>query len=127
YNTGITDFSQVTILPNSPVKLGRPGGVVLDPRVISTNPPSVSQYHTFIYVVDQATNTVAVVRSDNFQVLGRLGGFTSPRDVSLNCSQGLGSRTLYVTDFATAQVIAVDLGGIAVSFTSQPGSPSPCA
>jgi len=123
--TNTSDFNQMTVLANSPVKLGRPGGVVLDPQLVNVIGPSL--FHTFMYVVDQATDTVAVVRSDNFKVLGRLGGFTSPRDVSINCSQGLASRTLYVTDFATAQCIAVDLEGIAVNFTSQPGAPSPCA
>jgi hypothetical protein len=125
YAQGITDFNQITTLANTPVRMGRPGGLVTDPRLITIIGPSL--FHTFIYVVDQATSTVAVVRSDNFQVLGRLGGFTSPRDVSLMCSQGLASSTLYVSDFATGQLIAIDLEGIAVNFTSQPGSPSPCA
>jgi YVTN family beta-propeller protein len=125
YATGITDFSQITVLPNSPVKMGRPGGLVLDPRIILTIGPNL--FHTFIYVVDQATNTIAVVRSDNFQVLGRLSGFTSPRDVSIMLSQGLSSTTLYVSDFATGQVVAVDLEGISVNFTTQPGAQSPCA
>jgi YVTN family beta-propeller protein len=126
YLAGVTDFSQIIVVPNSPVRIGRPGGVVLDPQIIS-NPAFGSLYHTFIYVVDQATNTVAVVRSDNFQVLGRLGGFTSPRDVTLMLSQSLSSRTLYVSDFATGQVVAVDLEGISVNFTTQPGAASPCA
>ena len=125
YSTGITDFSQIAVLTNSPIRLGRPGGVVLDPRLITTIGPTL--FHTFIYIVDQATSTVAVVRSDNFQVLGRLSGFTSPRDVSIMVSTALSSTTLYVTDFATGQVVAVDLEGISVNFTSQPGAPSPCA
>jgi YVTN family beta-propeller protein len=125
YGTGITDFSQIAIVPNAPVRLGRPGGLVTDPRLITILGPNL--FHTFIYVVDQATNTVAVVRSDNFQVMGRLGGFTSPRDVTIMLSQSLSSTTLYVSDFATGQVVAVDLEGISVNFTTQPGSPSPCA
>jgi DNA-binding beta-propeller fold protein YncE len=78
-------------------------------------------------VVDQQSQTVEVVRSDNFKVLGRLGGFQDPRDVSISTNTSQSATTLYVSNFGSNQLVAVDLEGIAVSFTGQPGAPSPCA
>jgi hypothetical protein len=128
HQQGITDFSLITLLPNTPVRTGRPAGVVFDPRVILPgNGPS--SFHTFIYVVDERSGTVQVLRSDNLRSIGRLSGFSSPRDVTIthDLSTPLSRRvTLYVTNFGSNQVTALDLDGIKVSFTGQPGAPSPC-
>jgi hypothetical protein len=125
FNQGITDFSLISILPNTPVRLGRPAGVTFDPRIIGPGNGAFS-FHTYIYVVDERTGTVEVVRSDNFQILGRLAGFSSPRDVSVSTNTSQSATTLYVTNFGSNQLIGVDLEGITVSFTGQPGAPSPC-
>lgn len=128
YNQGITDFSLISVLPNTPVRMGRPAGVTFDPRVIAPLPttPSNHYFHTFIYVVNEATGTVDIVRSDNFKVIGRLSGFTSPRDVSVSTNGNQSLTTLYVTNFGSNQLVAVDLEGIVVSFGGQPGAASPC-
>jgi YVTN family beta-propeller protein len=126
FNQGITDFSLISILPNTPVRLGRPAGVTLDPRVLLPGNGPYS-YHTFIYVVDERSGTVQVVRSDNLRILGRLSGFSSPRDVGISTNTGQVQTTLYVSNFGAKQVVGLDLEGIKVSFTGQPGAPSPCA
>jgi hypothetical protein len=125
FNQGITDFSLISILPNTPVRLGRPAGVTFDPRIIGPGNGTFS-FHTYMYVVDERTATVQVVRSDNFQILGRLAGFSSPRDVSVSTNTSQSATTLYVSNFGSNQLIGVDLEGITVSFTGQPGAPSPC-
>jgi hypothetical protein len=125
FNQGITDFSLISILPNTPVRLGRPAGVTFDPRLIGPG-NGLFSFHTYIYVVDERTQTVQVVRSDNFQILGRLGGFSSPRDVSVSTNTSQSATTLYVSNFGSNQLVGVDLEGITVSFTGQPGAPSPC-
>ncbi len=135
FNAGIGDFTAISILPNTPVRLGRPAGIVFDPRVIAPianpNPPPAllidsTTFHTFIYMVDERTATVAIVRSDNFKILGRITGFSSPKDVSITNDFGLSRTALYVSDFAAKAVVAVDLETIKVSFTGQPGAASPC-
>ena len=141
WRQGITDFSLISVLPNTPVRLGRPAGVAFDPRQIPPVqcPPPVwvigpNTFHTFIYVVDERTATVQVVRSDNLQVVGRFTGFSSPRDVSVATDGGQKRTTLYVSDFAANQVVAINLEGIKVAFGLdgcgnlgvQPGGQSPC-
>lgn len=120
FNQGITDFSLIsTIQP--PVRVGRPIGAIVDHRF----DPNFN-YNGFLYVVDQRTNTVAVVSTINFQTLGRFGGFSSPRDVGLT-TDGSGARTsLFVSDFAANNLVAIDLQGLVVSFAGQPGAASPC-
>ncbi len=125
FNQGITDYSLISILPNTPVRLGRLGGVTFDPRIIGPGNGN-SSFHTYIYAVDERTGTIEVIRSDNFKVLGRLAGFQSPRDVSVSTNSSGTSTTLYVSNFGANQLVGVDLEGITVSFTGQPGAPSPC-
>lgn len=126
FNQGVTDYSLISILPNTPVRVGRPGGVVLDPRIIGQL-GTVSDFHTYIYVVDERTGTVEVVRSDNFKIIGRLSGFSSPRDVTISTNTAQSATTLYVSSFGANQLVGVDLEGIAVTFGTQPGQVSPCA
>ena len=132
FNQSITDFSLVTILTNSPVRLGRPAGMVFDPRLIpGVNTPFgyvllPSSMHTFMYVVDQRSKTVQVVRTDNFKTIGNIAGFSDPRDVSVSTNVAQSATTLYVSDYGSNQLVAVDLEGIAVTYTGQPGAPSPC-
>jgi hypothetical protein len=120
-----SDFSLITVLPNTPVRLGRPAGVTFDPRIIGPGNGN-SSFHTFIYVVNETTGTVDIVRSDNFKVIGRLTGFSSPRDVSVSTNPSQSATTLYVSNFGSNQLIGVDLEGIVVSFSGQPGAPSVC-
>jgi hypothetical protein len=131
FNQGITDFTGITITPNTPVTMGRPGGVVFDRRQIppiSITPPVAgpTSFHTFIYVVNEKTETVDVVRSDTFQTLGRLAGFQSPRDVAQSLNTSLIAANLFVSNFGSNEVVAVNLDTIKVSFSGQPGAPSPC-
>ncbi len=120
FNQGITDFSLISTVPPGPVRTGRPGGMVTDPRWDNTTG------HTFIYLVDQRTATVSVLDSRNLQRLGRFTGFSSPRDVSISTDLSLARTTLYVSDFAANNLVGIDLQGITVSFAGQPGAPSPC-
>ena len=120
FNQGITDLSLMQVVPNTPVRMGRPGGMVVDPRW------DPATFHTFMYMVDQRTKTVAVVDSRNFKILGRFAGFVSPRDVTVSTNFGRNTTTLWVSDFASNQVVGVDLQSITVTFGGQPGAPSPC-
>ena len=123
YNQGVTDYKLVNIVPNAPVRMGRPGGIAYDRRFITL----ISQFgHTYMYVVDERAKVVNVVRTDNLKVLGRFTGFTDPRDVSISTDTGNNITTLYVSDFGANQLVAIDLQGIAVSFGGQPGAASPC-
>jgi hypothetical protein len=129
FNQGVTDFSLITLLANAPVRLGRPAGLTFDPRLI----PPVGGFlvpdsmHTFIYVVDEQTATVEVVRSDSFKVIGRFVGFQDPRDVGVSTNPSQSATTLYVSNFGSNELIGIDLEGIAVTFGGQPGAQSPCA
>jgi hypothetical protein len=119
FNQGITDFSLISTI-DPPVRVGRPIGVVTDPRVDPNN------FETFIYVVDQRTATVAVLDSRNLQTLGRFTGFSSPRDISISTDLSLARTTMYVSDFAANNLVAIDMQGITVNFSGQPGAQSPC-
>ena len=132
FNQGITDFELLSIVPNSPVRLGRPSGMVVDPRfestIISLIPLVVGPDfgHTFLYMVDQRTATIRVLDSRTLKALGRFTGFSSPRDVSISTDTSGSRTTLYVTDFASNQLVGIDLQSIAITFTGQPGAPSVC-
>jgi len=118
---GVEDFTRAKILANSPVRMGRPGGMMVDPRWDATN-----NNHTFIYLVDQRSATVLILDSRNLKTLGRFSGFTSPRDVGMSTDFGASRVNLYVTDFGARQVVGIDLTSIAVNLGGQPGSKSPC-
>lgn len=118
---GVQDFTLSTIVPNSPVRMGRPGGLIVDPRWDGAN-----GNHTFLYVVDQRSATVLVVDSRNMKTLGRFAGFSSPRDVGMSTDFGAARVTLWVTDFGAKQCVGIDLASIAVNLGGQPGAQSPC-
>ena len=120
FNQGITDLSAMALVPNTPVRLGRPAGVVTDPRW------DPATFHTFIYMVDERSKSVMVLDSRNYSVLGRISGFSSPRDVTISTNFGRNATTLWVSDFAAQNAVGVDLNAITVSFTGQPGAGSPC-
>lgn len=120
FNQGVTDFSLITTVPPGPVRVGRPGGMITDPRWDPTT------LHTFIYVVDQRTATVPVLDSRNLQTLGRFTGFSSPRDITISTDFALARTTMYVSDFAANGISAIDMQAITVNFGGQPGAPSPC-
>ncbi len=121
FNQGVTDFSQVAVVANSPERIGRPSGMVVDPR-FDVN----AGMHTFIYVVDQRTASVAVLDSRNLQVLGRFTGFSSPRDVTIATDLSLSRTSMYVSEFAANQMVQLDLQTITVNFGGQPGAASVC-
>lgn len=128
YNsTTIQDFTRSRIVANSPVRMGRPAGLMVDPRydVLNGN-------HTFIYQVDERSKSVLVLDSRSLKTLGRFTGFSSPKDVGMSTDYGAGSSggpgrvTMWVTDFAARQVVSLELSSIAVSLGGQPGAQSPC-
>lgn len=121
FNQGVTDYSLIRVLPNSPVRMGRPTAIVVDPRWDVAN-----GFHTFVYVVDQRSSSILVVDSRNLKVLGRFTGFSAPRDVAIASDIGNAFVTLLATDFAASQVVGIDLSSITVNFSGQPGAPSPC-
>lgn len=118
---GVQNFTLSTIVPNSPVRMGRPGGIMVDPRWDANN-----GNHTFLYVVDQRSATVLVVDSRNMKILGRFAGFSSPRDVGISTDFGAARVTLWVTDFGAKQAVGIDLASVAVNLGGQPGAQSPC-
>jgi hypothetical protein len=118
---GIQDFSRAQIVANSPVRLGRPGGLMVDPRWDARN-----GNHTFVYLVDQRSATVLVLDSRNLKVLGRFAGFSSPRDVGMSTDFRANRVTMFVTDFGAQQAVGLDLTSIAVNLGGQPGASSPC-
>jgi YVTN family beta-propeller protein len=125
YNQGITTaYDRIAVVPNSPVRMGRPGGVAYDPRFIVT--PASQFGHTFMYIVDERAKVVNVVRTDNLKVMGRFTGFADPRDVSVSTNPAANLTTLYVSDFGSNQIIGINLEGIAVTYGAQPGKQSPC-
>ncbi|MCE9634120.1 MAG: Ig-like domain-containing protein [Planctomycetes bacterium] len=120
---GVADFTRAKVVTNSPVRMGRPGGMMVDPRWDANTTP---RNHTFIYMVDQRSATVQILDSRNLKVLGRLAGFSNPRDIGMSSDFGANRLTLWVSDFAAKQVVAIDLTSIAVNLGGQPGSKSPC-
>jgi hypothetical protein len=124
YNSqGISDFTRARVVANSPVRFGRPSGMMVDPRWDPTN-----GYHTFLYLVDQRSASVLVLDSRNMKVLGRFAGFTSPRDIGMSTDYNLPPTRvqMWVTDFGARQVIGIDLSSIAMNLGGQPGAASPC-
>lgn len=124
-NTSQMDFKRSTIIPNSPVRMGRPVGMMVDPRWDALT------LDTYLYVVDQRSASVLVVNARDLKVLGRLSGFSSPADVAIasDFSGGQGGPTrvsMFVSDFGAQQVTAIDLSTITVSFSGQPGAATPC-
>lgn len=120
FNSGTTELGTLFVVPNSPVRVGNPVSMVVDPRF---DPVTL---HTFLYVVDRRTSSVAVLDSRNLQVIGRFGGFAQARDISVGTDFGLARVTLFVSDFGSNQVAALDLSSIVVSFGGQPGAQSVC-
>ena len=121
FNQGITDLSLIALVPNSPVRMGRPLAIAVDPRWDVNN-----GFHTFLYVVDQRSATILVVDSRNLKVLGRFGGFSSPRDLTVANTFGNSTVSILVTDFAASSMVGIDLTSIALNLSGQPGAPSPC-
>jgi hypothetical protein len=121
FNQGVTDYSRITLVQNSPVRTGRPGGLIVDPRYDAN-----AGFHTFIYLVDQRSATVQVIDSRNHKVLSRFGGFAAPRDVAIASDYAKARTTLYVSDFGANQVVGIDLNSFTVNFGGQPGAASPC-
>jgi hypothetical protein len=118
---GLQDFTRSRIVTNSPVRMGRPGGLMVDPRWDANN-----GNHTFVYVVDQRSSTVLLLDSRNLKVLGRFAGFSSPRDIGMSTDFRANRVTMWVTDFGARQCVGIDLTSIAVNLGGQPGSQSPC-
>ena len=121
FNQGITDFSLVSVVANSPVRIGRPLGLLVDPR-FDVN----AGLHTFLYVVDQRTQSIAVLDSRNLQVLGRFAGFSSPRDIGIASDAGNARMSMFVSEFAANQLVVLDMKAYTVSLSGQPGAASPC-
>lgn len=122
-NSRIQDYSKSSIVPNSPVRMGRPGGMMVDPRWDANSTP---RNHTFIYMVDQRSATVLILDSRTLKILGRFAGFSSPRDVGISSDFGANRVTMFVTDFGARQCVAIDLSSISVRVSGQPGAKSPC-
>jgi hypothetical protein len=120
FNQGVTDLSLLSLVPNTPVRMGRPGGMMVDPRW------DTNTLHTFLYMVDERSASVAVIDSRNFKILGRFAGFSSPRDLAISTTFNRITTTLWVSDFSANQIIGLDLQQFVVSFTGQPGQASPC-
>lgn len=126
-STQTLDFTRSRIVQNSPVRMGRPAGMMVDPRydILTSN-------HTFMYVVDERSRTVLIVDSRNLKVIGRFTGFSSPRDIGMSTDYGAGNPggpgrvTMWVTDFAAREVVGLEMSSIAVRFGGQPGSQTPC-
>jgi hypothetical protein len=126
----IQDYTRARIVPNSPVRMGRPLGMMVDPRYDVFSAASFN--HTFIYVVDERSKSVLIVDSRNLKTIGRFTGFSSPRDVGMSTDYGAGNLggpgrvTMWVTDFAAREVVALEMSSIAVSLGGQPGAQTPC-
>ena len=69
FNAGVTNLGSLFVVPNSPSRVGNPVAMMVDPRF---DPVTL---HTFLYVVDRRTSSVAVLDSRNLQPIGRFGGF----------------------------------------------------
>jgi hypothetical protein len=123
---GIQDFTRSNVVANSPVRIGRPTGMMVEPRWDPLFPGD-----TFIYVVDQRSASVLVLNSINLQVLGRFTGFSSPRDIGLStdfsgAKTGPTRVTMFVSDFGAQNVTTLDLTSLSVSLVGQPNKASPC-
>jgi hypothetical protein len=67
-----------------------------------------------------------VLDSRNLQTLGRFSGFSSPRDISISTDLSMARTTMFVSDFAANELVALDMQGLTVSFSGQPGATTPC-
>lgn len=120
FNQGVTDLSLVSILPRTPVPVGRVGGVAVDPRW------DPSDLHTLLYVVDQRSSAVLIVDSRTLRTIGRLTGFGRPRDLSVSTDLGLSRTTLWVSDFSASTLVGIGVQGLSVRAGAQPGAMSAC-
>lgn len=125
-NQGINNqYDLINVLQNSPVRLGRPAGVMVDPRW-----DAASGFHTFIYVVDERSASVLVLDSRNLKVISRFSGFTSPKDIAIATDGGLNRITAYISDYGSGNLVAIDFSAFRISFPvpggGQPGALSPC-
>lgn len=91
-------------LTNNPIangfrKIGRPGEILLDQRF---NP---NDGHTWIYVTDSASGSVAVVGTRDSKVVDRWKAVPDPVGLGLHPS----GKSLYVSNFAANSVSVIDL------------------
>lgn len=91
-------------LTNNPIdngfrKIGRPTEIMIDQRF---NP---NDAHTWIYVADSASSSVAVVGTRDSQIVDRWKALPDPVGLGLHPS----TTTLYVSNFAANSVSAIDL------------------
>lgn len=86
------------VLPNSRRVVGNPDEIVVDPRVNGNG-------DTFVYVVDRASSTVAVVNSFNSRIVGRIPA-SIPRGVGIHPAGAF----LYVSEYGTDSVASFNIG-----------------
>jgi DNA-binding beta-propeller fold protein YncE len=91
-------------VPNSMSRIGQPGEIIFDPRFGPTDG------HTYAYIIDRATKSVAVVGTRDSKVVWRWRDLPDPRGLAI-APNGI---TLYVTNYAADSLSFLDVGSINV-------------
>jgi len=90
------------------VKLGRVGEGIVDWRYEPT------LLHTYLYVIDESDESIAIINSGNGKIEGRLKGVGSPRGITMTGPYGSQSLSpeIFVSNFGRGTVTGLPMSGI---------------
>ena len=89
-------------IPNSYKRIGQPTEIIVDQRFGATDG------HTWMYVADSASGSITVVGTRDCQIVGRWKALPDPVGI------GYTSKTLYVSNYNSNTISAVDLARTSV-------------
>ncbi|MEN8149439.1 MAG: Ig-like domain-containing protein [Planctomycetota bacterium] len=101
-NIDLTHWGEGNPIPYSRRKIGKPGEILVDPRLHSTT------YQSCLYVIDTTKRDVVVMSTDTMEVICRWKAFADPRGLAISPD----GKTLYVTDYASNTLSALDISKI---------------
>ena len=101
-SSDLVPWGQNSPIPNSVKKVGRPGEIIVDPRL------AAADLHTWLYVVERGTSSVAIISTRTSNVVFKWKQLPDPRGLAVD---PLGGQ-LYVTNYTNDTVSFVDIGSI---------------
>ncbi len=94
-------------IPNSMSRIGAPGEIIFDPAF------GIVDGHTFAYIIDRASRSVAIVNTRDSKVVWRWRDLPDPRGLAVDPR----AITLFVTNYASNSVSFLDIGSINVGLS----------
>ncbi len=100
--TNLSTWGTGNPIPNSERFIGQPGEIILDPRF------GPGDSHTWMYIIDRASRSVAIVGTRDCRIVHRWRDLPDPRGLAI-VPNGF---TLFVTNYSADSLSFLDIGSV---------------